>query len=199
MADSNGPDIGRYAPDAPAFNVSQYDTLPKLLNYTGGLLDRIDHDREWYIMDGLVQAATKKLGEVNDAFSAQLNKANEMLKGEAGDAFYKWGHDLWAKSDALYNQLNNLRYHDAIGNTGHAIRAFYDNWWHAVEARDDKIKQGTRDIRNAAYAAAEQATTVDDVDAITKTAQNALDLLKKNSDDSLVKELQGYLTGLISQ
>src|SRR4051794_15210729 len=199
MSDNKGWSIGQYDEGPPQFNYGAYKTLAELISYTGGLLDDMFHDRPWYEFESAIITAMKGLDDVNNAFEKKITEVGDMMKGESADAFKNWGKDVLAKSRALHDRVSADSFHLAIGNIGHTIRWFYDHWWSTVADAADHFTKNKDKIRDAAYKAAELATSGSDLDAIVAKTNEALDNLGKENEAYLIDKLKSSFDSLGEQ
>ncbi|MEV0679410.1 hypothetical protein AB0I60_23090 [Actinosynnema sp. NPDC050436] len=207
MPDTEIQDVGLFNSSAPALAVEQYGTVAELTEVAAGLIGR-DGARvslsgnptaeAWYELEERVDAATKRLGDVNQAFQREIKSLQDSLKGEAGEAFGKYSTRVLKKSEDLYQSLVSRQYGTTIGNIGHAIQAFGAAWWDAVD-RAEEVRVETLGALHAVATAAIAAAEPEEIPAIVAKVKASMEEVQKASEENLVKHLQELLAGLGDQ
>jgi hypothetical protein len=219
MAESKDNLVGAYSATAPSFNPSSYTTYEDLLNIVkeiiftadkgGGVMGSLsnsDPAEAWYSLESNVNAATKRLGEVNEKFAAEIKNMRDHLKGEAGEAFDTYATDMLRESETVWQTLEDKKFGVTIGNVGHVIQATSAAWWEAVyqNAKDLKSQQdllrdkGVKTLEDLSdnYYDAEIQSLINKVVEATNTAvKNA----SAEAKEKLVSRLQELLTSLGNQ
>ncbi|MFD9698002.1 hypothetical protein [Lentzea sp. NPDC059081] len=222
MAETQSNDllVGAYDDTAPGFNARQYTSYEALANVvkdliygarggSNGLEGKLSshHAAETFYDLGYAFAkATKRLGEVNDAFAAEVKKMGEALEGSAGEEFQKYAKDLLKESEEVFQTLSRRDFGMSVGNIGHAIQWFANEWWTLVDKYDaHRVKESTR-IKNVGKEGirylANNANGNDVSALIDQLAKKTNEAIKKLDDDvekKLLAALQDLTTNLSGQ
>jgi uncharacterized protein YukE len=203
MAESQIQDVGLYNASSPPLDPQAYPTLNDLVDVTAGLVVSKDGAQAslsgnttaeaWYRLETQMNAATKKLGEVNDAISKEIKSLYDNLKGEAGDAFNEFTNDVLKKSQDLYNTLDTKKYGLMVGNIGHCIQWFANRWWEIIQKSDDDRTEAAFKVKVLAAAQAEAATTTADLQTVLNELKSEMDKVDDAAEKALIKDLQDLL------
>ncbi|WP_410611360.1 hypothetical protein [Amycolatopsis sp. lyj-109] len=224
MPDStyDGQLVGVYNSSAPAFLAGQYKSYGDLakavadLIYTadkgGGVEAGLSSNKgaeAWYVLGLAIADATKRLGEINTQFAAEIKAMKDHLTGDAGDAFAKYATDLLNRSEEVFTTLDGKAYGTTVGNVGHAVQAYAAAWWDLVQKYDDhragqerRIKdqgiagiKSLADLSNDLYASDMQNL----INKIADATAGEITKLDAKVKDDLLRDLQNLTTGLANQ
>src|SRR5882757_9907671 len=128
---------------SPSWDVNQYQTWDELdgvvsdLTHNGSAWADLTHNaagERWYVLGDELKAALDNLGQVNSAFQAEYNKIKGNFTGAAADAFADYAGKIYTQSEDLYNATSGRNLAATVGDIGHDIQGFAQQWWDLVRA-----------------------------------------------------------------
>ncbi|TDV34598.1 hypothetical protein [Actinophytocola oryzae] len=181
---------------SPSWDVNQYETWPQLdgavadLTHNGSAWADLSHNaaaERWYELSDKLAAAVDALGEVNAAFQTEYNNIKGNFVGAAADSFLDFASRIYNQSEEIYDSANGGGFAATVGNVGHDIQGFAQQWWDLVRAAHDAEASVAKSYQDAIDA----ATSVDQVNSLIAEAQDGYNNVEVALYDSLREQLRG--------
>ncbi|HET6502599.1 MAG TPA: hypothetical protein VFG87_17730 [Amycolatopsis sp.] len=203
---SDGSLPGALNTSPPTEDVSQYhvwtDIDPATADLThdsnGGHND-LSHNptaEAWYTAADKWRAAINKLDDVNQRFAKLLMQLQDSFQGATADVLQDSARQLLTQSEAVLETLQDGQYVLNVGNIGHAIQAFSNNWWNAV---DNVHQQEAKDEKSAVKADIDNIGLLLSGHLQKQVKQDIQNAYQKDEQQVLMPQLRHLLQNLCGQ
>ncbi len=110
--------------------------------------------QEWHGLGRALGAAIEVLESVNEDFRKFIKSAvvDAEFAGESGSAFESYANRIHSESRSVLSEINGGRqpYSYEVGDIGHDMKAFADDWWRRIDDLKKEEEKAVEDAVNAA-------------------------------------------------
>ena len=190
----------------PQLTAGENDTFEELtrlvarivLQDDGSIPDLSSHKlaEQWYRLESEMNKAVSALNDMNDGFEKAIKSLRDQFSGVSADAFHEWAKDVLRSSQQVHTTLKENQYPLTIGNVGHAMQWFANEWWKALDEWDKEDKNARSRIAVKYMAQIELAQTQDDIDIVVKFFLKEIEVVDKELEWKYIQRLQGLVNEL---